>query len=877
MHSPTASSQIRLFLLGSLEVRVGNGEPLNDFVKQPKRAAFITYLALAPRGWARRRDDLLAMFFPDSSEGPARNALNQMLYRVRSALGESALRSTDQEIGLNGDSVWCDAVELREAAAAGDDRRVLALYRGPLLDGFQARGVSPEYDLWLARERAELRDLAVTSAWRLSDAELAAGNPAGAEECAHAAVRIAPDREDDVARLAMLSAAVKTQARPNAPEGKRNRRRVVALAGVAFLGIALAGALLLGKNDDPEPVLAVGDIRMESPADSQLPVALLLSTNIARVAGLDVITDDRVRELTESAGNRRRAALQAGATEVVEGVLSRRGPTYRLDFRRVDAQSRASGGHIVEANDLFELIDLATEHIAKDFDSHATAIREKGGTRSVIAYRLYERGLDAMGAGDYAGALKLFRGALEEDSSFAMAAYYEAATSGHDHERLYRRARKLAEASPPRERLFITAQSKIAFLERGAVEVAESLAAYAPRDPDALMVYGRALSLDGRYAESGRQFLRVADLDTVGLYDEDVRCRSCEAHYELRIAYMSTDSLRALERTARQWARHHPKSKRVQNNLIWALESLELFDEAEAAARSAFGPQYRVPTDLTGVWIRKLRFDDVDAHWQNELRTKNDDSRSGAFWGQFISMRTQGRLNEALIAARGYRDLHPDREALLEGIALHEMGRFREAARIHEAHARKSAGERSQPRAMWYAWDLAHAAASYAALGDTARLRSIEDTIRVYGALSASSRHQRLHHYVRGLRLRVLGREREALEAFEAAMVTASYGYNRMALELGRASLANGKPQRAIEVLRSSLRGPISANGLYASRTDLMEILGDAYVMNQQPDSAAAVYGRVLESWKKADPSMRPRIASVRARLEGLRMDRPRS
>ena len=105
-------------------------------------------------------------------------------------------------------------------------------------------------------------------------------------------------------------------------------------------------------------------------------------------------------------------------------------------------------------------------------------------------------------------------------------------------------------------------------------------------------------------------------------------------------------------------------------------------------------------------------------------------------------------------------------------------------------------------------------------------------------------------------------------------MPSAHYGYVRQPLELARASLAVNDPDRAIAVLRSALLGPISSTGLYASRTDLLELLGDAYARNQQPDSARAVYARALESWKKADPQLRPRVAAVSARLQALAEDR---
>ena len=658
--------------------------------------------------------------------------------------------------------------------------------------------------------------------------------------------------------------------------------RVPVLAGFALVGVLVAGALLLARTTAAPPVIAVGDIRIEAPADSMVPVELLLSTSLARVQGLSVVTEDRVREVALQLvragraaggdGGVRRAALAAGAAEVVEGVLTRRGSTYRLDFRRVDRDGRASAGHVVEAAALLDVIDLATEHIAADLGLRAPASRADGATASLVAYRLYQQGLDAMYADDHEGARRLFLAALAEDSGFAMAAFRAAQVTSEGREDLFERAMSLAIRSPERERLLITASSMMVLGQRAGVAVAETLAARHPGDPEALMVHGAALMQDARFLDAARQYERAAQLDSMSIHAPERRCRACEARRSMRDALMFADSIDAVERAAREWLRRNPTSIHALSELAQALEHIERFDEAEAAFLRAPGAPYQRSADhMTGVWIRQQRFADVDAHWRSILRAGDESERTSAWWGLFISLRTQGRLEEALAVAREFTAIRD--QPLLEGLALLDLGRHAEAARAFESLAAPYAGAVSEADARNHAWYLSQAAAAYAALGDTARLRVIEDTVRVYGARSVSLRDRRLHHYVRGLRLRALGRERDAAAAFEASLFSAYLGYVRAPLELARASIASGDPGRAVEVLRSALRGPISGSGLYASRTELLELLGEAYERNHQPDSAAATYARVLQSWDGADASLQPRVRSVRSRLAALSPD----
>jgi TolB-like protein/DNA-binding SARP family transcriptional activator len=149
---------IRLHTLGALDLRGPDGEELRPVLAQPKRAALLTYLALArPRG-PQRRDILLALFWPELDTEHARNALSQAVHFLRRSLGPEALVASNGEgLGLDRKGFWCDAVAFEEALEGGRLSEGLDLYRGDLLQGFHVSD-APEFDRWLDAERTRLAD-----------------------------------------------------------------------------------------------------------------------------------------------------------------------------------------------------------------------------------------------------------------------------------------------------------------------------------------------------------------------------------------------------------------------------------------------------------------------------------------------------------------------------------------------------------------------------------------------------------------------------------------------------------------------------------------------------------------------------------------------
>ncbi len=76
--SPTHCPVVRVHTLGRLGVETAT-EELNAIMRQPKRFALLTYLALATRSGFYRRDRILAVFWPELDQYHARGAMRNAL------------------------------------------------------------------------------------------------------------------------------------------------------------------------------------------------------------------------------------------------------------------------------------------------------------------------------------------------------------------------------------------------------------------------------------------------------------------------------------------------------------------------------------------------------------------------------------------------------------------------------------------------------------------------------------------------------------------------------------------------------------------------------------------------------------------------------
>ncbi len=196
---------IRFRTLGGLELSDSQGRDLHALLSKPKRLALLAYLASHNHHASRRRDSVVALFWPDMDAAHARGSLRQALRFLRRELGDGVLNGhSEEEIGFEPHSFECDAVTFEQACDAGRLSEAMQLYRGDFLDGFYIAGESAELERWIEGERTRLRQMAARAAAELSQHAERKGNLAQAVEAARQGVALDPDDEKGLARLIAL-------------------------------------------------------------------------------------------------------------------------------------------------------------------------------------------------------------------------------------------------------------------------------------------------------------------------------------------------------------------------------------------------------------------------------------------------------------------------------------------------------------------------------------------------------------------------------------------------------------------------------------------------------------------------------------------------
>ena len=672
--------------------------------------------------------------------------------------------------------------------------------------------------------------------------------------------------------------------------------------GRRWLGIAagIAGLAVVGlwwvqtagpKRADGPPVLAVGSLRDLTATDSTPLGGVLsemLTTSLARLTDIQVVAHSRILELMspEDASERGRAeaARRAGAGQILEGEVTMVGrDSVALALRRVDlATGVVQRGYRVVGVDRYAVIDSLTTAIASDLRVEAPlgALADVS-TRSPIAYRLYEDGLRASLQSDARSAHRLFRSAIQEDSTFAMATYHAWRTAamiadpGLDS--LGVRALRLASRTPDRDRLVIIAHVGASQGDLGALAAAESLAVRYPSDPEALIRAADVLhAATPNLARTAPLLNRAVAIDSATGPRSALVCRACEALAALVSHAVWADSTALAEQTIRRWTGLQPAG-----HASWvALADLKLAQgrEAEAAralrtadslGRPAGGPS---PEDFS--WqLRSDRPEAVTARCSRDLPDALAEVFREMRWWCTIGLRMQGRYREALRLARAgivpgapkprsEMGIEPIQAAWLD----FEMGRPLAAGLQFRRFAAEGETRNLPPGlvARTAAWNLTLAATALSATTDTSELRGLADSVEAIGRQSLFGRDPRLHRFIRGLALARAGRLEDAVLAYRAALTSPSFGYTRIGYELGKSLLALNRPAEAVEALRGPLHGGVDGSGLYLTRTEIHELLATAFDAAGQRDSAAAHFAVVARAWQNGDPSVSARYQAAR-------------
>ena len=686
---------------------------------------------------------------------------------------------------------------------------------------------------------------------------------------------------------------------------RSDRRR--SLVGGSLLIASLLAVLFLVRHRTSQAqdraILAVGTITDYGGSDSSgIARALqeLLTTNLARVPGAQIITSARLYDFMGAASSGataeqkiESAARRAGASELVDGSLYQQaGKPMRLDIRRIDlATGSVRGAYSVQGRDLFGLVDSATALLARDFDAHLGVLSiAEVTTTSLIAHRFYDEGLRALYEhNDPTGALRLFELALREDSSFAMAAYYVYVTAepmnvGPPIATAVLALRRSGHASD-RERLLINAGLRVHFNDPAGPIYAESLLRRFPSDPEGFRILAMANIESGKFLDAIPLLRRVIALDSTSLSHESAargrRCSPCEAYYAMIEAYWRADSLAAAERVAREYLARRPWSAGAIERLGTVYEYEGRFADAErelsGASDSSSGAAFD-PLRRAELYMRWGRFAQADQILEALVAGQDDAApvRGGALWWLFHERRNEGRLRDAERTIRRSLAVRPGALDANEGLGqvLFEQGRYSEAAAVFDSLLAAPPlwpAELMPRNARQRSWFLGHLATVVAAEGDKVRLARLADSLQMIGERSAYGRDRVLHHYARGLLYRLQGKEDAAIEELRQAIYSPTVGYTRVHYQLGQALLARGRAREAVEIVRPALFGSLESSNGYITRTELHELLARAFETLGQRDSAATHYRSVVDAWSHADPAFHERFLTASKRLSELR------
>lgn len=189
--------------LGTLDLR-SEGTQVRSVLTQPKRLALLAYLAVAePRGF-HARERLLALFWPESDQERARNALRQSLHYLRRSLGDGVIVSRgDHEVAIAPDALRCDALAFDEALARDRAAEALDLYQGEFLAGLFVDD-APSVEHWIEGQRTRYRRAAVQAARTGAATEDARGGRSAAILLLRRALTIDPHDEGVLAELLEL-------------------------------------------------------------------------------------------------------------------------------------------------------------------------------------------------------------------------------------------------------------------------------------------------------------------------------------------------------------------------------------------------------------------------------------------------------------------------------------------------------------------------------------------------------------------------------------------------------------------------------------------------------------------------------------------------
>jgi DNA-binding SARP family transcriptional activator len=442
----TSRPGVSLHVLGGLAVR-RDDEPPAGLLSQRKRVGLLVYLTLRRVGGAVTRDELLGVFWPESTESRARASLRQALRFLRGHLGPHVLLNRgDAGVMVDLDTMACDAVGFWRAIQAGHDATAIRIYSGELLPGFVVSG-SWEFDLWLQGERQRFRTEAVQAALRLAAGARELGELPRAAEHLRWALEQSPTDESIVRDLMSLLDRMGNRAeavavfealaeRLEAELELEPSSKTVLLSEAVRTGTRSGTAADLrggsaGEEPSPQRVLVLGiEAAGDDPGLQSLArlAADTLAQGLASIPDVEVVPPLALGASGGPPVEPEDLAHRAGAGTVVVGALHVVGDALHAGIQVTDVIH----GRLMEAptpvvgklSDALavvrELRDRAMTLLAPALTSRVVHVREAVPPPSIEAYREYVDGLACFVRGEWEAALRRLRKSVEMEADYAL-------------------------------------------------------------------------------------------------------------------------------------------------------------------------------------------------------------------------------------------------------------------------------------------------------------------------------------------------------------------------------------------------------------------------------------------------------------------------
>lgn len=614
-------SMIEIRLLGAQSVQAADGHEILSVSTQPKRVALLAYLALASDsgdGYVSR-DELLALFWPESDDEHARNTLNQHLYRLRVSLGSDAIPSHGtNRVGVDPAEVWCDAAEFRRALENDEPERALELYAGELLPGFHLSG-TPELEKWLDHLRLDLQRRALDVALRLARENEAAGERTAAAGWYRKAHDISPESEVVARGLAAASSpSLRGAARvKEANERRLDRSLLPSGAALVVTALAIGGWWASSSREripDPEPRLAILPFDNLTGDPAQNHLIDLVHDEVIREAGaaggLLVISRTSVMVYGDSTTALPEIGRQLDADALVEATVRALRDSIHVQVRLLDAASERSlwanryGSAREDTTYLTVLLPrLIANEVRKTLNPEASLDLEPPPLPDPAAIQAFVRGREYLARGGPEGleaAIDQFDLAVAFDPQFAeawaglgRAWEYSGGWFGH---------RSPVDAMPEAQTAYEMALALDSTLAEAYAGIANIEWRYRWRWAEAERAFRRSIELNpnladvrdhyGNFLRSMRrveegvvQLEKAVELDPLGLSWAELR-----QHYQHLGRF--DEARRAAER-ARELHPAHPASQFIYAIEMWGNgERLQAADTLAAAGLYGFAAQF---------------------------------------------------------------------------------------------------------------------------------------------------------------------------------------------------------------------------------------------------------------------------------------------